>query len=191
MSILLDLDTFTIFLLASVVVLIILVIPYFLLFLFHKWLMKKGIKIVGLALILAFTIFLVYSIFTAFNPTDSFYLTEFKKVTLREAPKSTIIKNKDASYPDFQGEYCSASLLLVSKDEYSSLLNELIYDKRFSKNKPGEIVRSSEMDKVMGSYKNDQIIYAFTRKVIGHENHYLYIGFLEDKETIIVSLCFT
>ena len=184
-----DIGALIFLVIAGLIGLTILAIPYVLLFLLHKWLTKKGYRIVGLTLIIAFSFYLVYYTYTAIYPTDSFYLSEFKEVTLREAPKSATIINKDASYPDFHGDYCSASLMTVSNDDYLSLLNELTNDKRIKKNKPGEIIGSSELDKVMGSFKTDQIIYSFTRSIAGQEDHYLFIGFLDDKKTIVVSVC--
>ena len=176
---------------AGVIGLTLLAIPCAGLYFLHKWLTKKGYRKVGLTLIFAFTVYLGYSTYTAIYPTDSFYFSEFKEVTLREAPKSATVINKDASYPDFHGDYCSASLITVSNDDYSSLLNELTNDKRITKNKPEEIIGSSELDKVMGSFKTEQIIYSFTRSIAGQEDHYLYIGFLDDKKTIVVSVCVT
>jgi hypothetical protein len=164
-------------------------LPTVIAFLINRWLTKKGIKYVGLFLLIIAPLWTAYEVYTAIYPLDNFYLSEFKEVTLREAPKSAIIKNKDASYPDFHGDYCSASLITVSKDDYSSLLNELINDKRITKNNPGEIIGSNELDKVMGNFKTEQIIYSFTRSIAGQEDHYLYIGFLDDKQTIVVSVC--
>ncbi|WP_276978838.1 hypothetical protein [Flavobacterium filum] len=169
----------------------IIALPTVIAFFINRWLTKKGIKYVGLFLLIIAPIWTAYEVYTAIYPTDSFYLSEFKEVTLREAPKSATVKNKDASYPDFHGDYCSASLITVSKDDYSSLLNELTNDKRITKNKTGEIIGSNELDKVMGSFKKEQIIYSFTRSIAGQEDHYLYIGFLDDKQTIVVSVCVT
>lgn len=176
---------------AGVIGLILLAAPYVGLYFLHKWLTKKGYRKIGLTLIIAFTVYLGYSTYTAIYPTDSFYLSEFKDVTLRDAPKSATIINKDASYPDFHGDYCSASLITVSNEDYSTLLNELTNDKRITKNKSGEIIGSSELDKVMGDFKTEQIIYSFTRSISEQEDHYLYIGFLEDEKTIVVTVCVT
>jgi energy-coupling factor transporter transmembrane protein EcfT len=167
----------------------IIALPTVIAFFINRWLTKKGIKYVGLFLLIIAPIWTAYGVYTAIYPTDNFYLSEFKEVTLREAPKSATVINKDASYPDFHGDYCSASLLTVSNDDYSSLLSELTNDKRITKNKPGEIIGSSELDKVMGNFKTEQIIYSFTRNIPGQEDHYLFIGFLEDKKTIVVSVC--
>lgn len=169
----------------------ILAIPCVGLYFLYKWLTKKGYRIVGIALFVGFSIYLVYSIYTAIYPTDSYYYSEFKEVTLRDAPKSATIINKGASYPDFHGDYCSASLMIISTDDYLTLLNDLNNDKRITKNKPKEIIGSSEFFKVMGNYKTEQIIHSFTRNIAGQEDHYLFIGFLDDKKTIVISVCVT
>ena len=176
--------TFAVVFFASLIAL-----PTVIAFLINRWLTKKGIKYVGMFLLIIAPIWTAYEVYTAIYPLDSFYLSEFKKVTLREAPKSATVKNKDASYPDFHGDYCSASLITVSKDYYSSLLNQITNDIRFTKNKPGEIIGSNELYKVMGDFKTEQIFYSFTRSIAGQENHYLYIGFLDDKQTILISVC--
>jgi hypothetical protein len=36
-----------------------------------------------------------------------------------------MIINKEASYPDFHGDYCSAALMQVSIADYLQLFNEL------------------------------------------------------------------
>ena len=176
---------------AGLIGLTLLAIPYVGLYFLHRWLTEKGYRNVGLTLVIAFTVYLGYSAYTAIYPTDSFYLSELKEVTLRDAPKSAAVINKDASYPDFHGDYCSASLITISNDDYSLLLSELTNDKRITKNKPGEIIGSSELDNVMGNLKTEQIIYSFTRSIAGQEDHYLFIGFLDDKKTIVVSVCVT
>lgn len=169
----------------------IITLPTVIAFFINRWLTKKGINYVGLFLLIIAPIWTAYEVYTAINPTDSFYLSEFKEVTLREAPKSATVKNKDASYPDFHGDYCSASLITVSNADYLSLLNELTNDRRITKNNSGEFTGSDELDKVMGNFKKEQIIHSFTRSIAGQEDHYLYIGFLDDKQTIVVSVCVT
>jgi hypothetical protein len=81
--------------------------------------------------------------------------------------------------------------MTISTDEYLQLLNDLTNDKRITKNKQGEIIGSNELDKVMGNLKTEQIIHSFTRNITGQEDHYLFIGFLDDKKTIVVTVCVT
>lgn len=174
-----------------VILLTILAIPYFILYFLYKWLTKKGYRIFGLSLIIAFSIFLIYFIYTAIYPTSSFYLAEFAEVTLREAPKSAKVIHKTASYPTFQGVYCSASLIKLSEDDYLNLLNELNKDSRISKIKHDDIMISEEFNSIMGNIKTEQITDGFTRHLYGKDGHYLFIGLLADKKTIIVNICVT
>ena len=71
--------------------------------------------------------------------------------------------------------------MTLSTDDYLTLLNDLTNDKRMTKNKPGEIIGSGELDEVMRNYKTEQIIHSFTRNIVGQEDHYLFIGFLMTK----------
>ena len=80
---------------AGLIGLTLLAIPYVGLYFLHRWLTEKGYRNVGLTLVIAFTVYLGYSAYTAIYPTDSFYLSEFKEVTLRDAPKSAAVINKD------------------------------------------------------------------------------------------------
>ena len=81
-----------------------------------------------------FLVFLISSFITinSFFPSESFYKEEFKKVTLREIPKSAEFIVKSSSYPYFHGDYCSSSQIKLSKSDYKTLLNELKNDKNLS-----------------------------------------------------------
>jgi glucan phosphoethanolaminetransferase (alkaline phosphatase superfamily) len=81
---------------------LILAVLYVFIRLLHNWLTKKGYRLASITLILAFTILLAYSVYTPVYPSDGFYLSEFKDITLREAPKSAEVIRKDASYPFFR-----------------------------------------------------------------------------------------
>jgi len=176
---------------AAVFMIAIISIPTVVAFFIFRWLRKKRIKYVGIILLIIAPSWTIYEVYTAIYPRDSFYYSEFKEVTLRDIPKSAVIIRKDASYPDFHGDYCSASLITLSTNDYNSLLNDLTNDKQITLNKAGEICGSEELDKVMGNYKKEQIINSFTRTISGEEDHYLYIGFLDDKKTIVISVCVT
>jgi hypothetical protein len=129
-----------------------------------------------------------YLVYTAIYPTDSFYFSEFKKVTLIEAPKSATIISKYASYPDFHGDYCSTSLMTLSSEDYLGLLNGLNNDKRPTKINKDEIVRSREFDEILGGFKTENIMHSFTLNINEKGNSYLFIGFLDDKKTIVVNI---
>lgn len=173
----------------TVLTLAIVSFPTVIAFFLNRWLKRKGIKYIGIILLVIAPLWTIYEIYTAIYPTDSYYLDEFKKVTLREAPKTAEVIKKTASYPDFHGDYCSASLIKLSRQDYKNLLYELFGDKRLIWN--GELITSSEFDEAMGNLKTEQIRYNFTRQIPGEEDHYLYIGFLDDEETIIVYISVT
>lgn len=124
--------------------------------------------------------------YTAVYPLDSFYFSEYEEVTLRKAPQSATIINKTATYPDFHGDYASASLISLSKGDYTILLNELNKDRRLTKNEPDNFTGGSELNQVMGRFTQAQITDSFTRYIDGRSDHYLFIGFLDDKRTIVV-----
>ena len=145
---------------------------------------NKQINIVYLTLIILFS---AYQTFVAFYPSENFYEQEFKTVTLREIPKSAKFIEKTSSYPDFHGDYCSSSQIKLSKADYKKLFSELRLDNRFIMN--GESIGSAEFDKSLGEKSSYMIGYNFIRQIKGQENHYLYIGFYNDQETIFVNIC--
>ena len=126
------------------------VIAYFL----NRWLKKKGYKYIGLTLLVIAPLWTIYEVYTAIYPRDSFYLSEFKEVTLRKAPKTAEVIRKTSSYPDFHGDYCSTSLIKLSKQDYINFLKELSEDKRLTEN--GELMRSLEFDEVMKNIKTER-----------------------------------
>jgi hypothetical protein len=68
---------------------------------------------------------LLYQIFTAVYPPDSFYKGEFESVTGLPFPASGSFLFKDASYPDIHGDYCSAALIKVSEQDYAELRSKM------------------------------------------------------------------
>jgi hypothetical protein len=150
---------------------------------------KKGYKKLGITLIVGILFFLIYNIYIAVNPSDNFYYSEFKEVTLREIPKSAKILFKHASYPDFHGDYCSASLISLSNEDYSKLLDELNKDSLLIKKNPNEIVGNDELSKVINNLKKEKIVHGFKKVLLGEEDHYLFIGTLNDKKAIVVNVC--
>ena len=167
--------------------LVLISLPTVLAFLINRWLKQKGIKYVGTVLIIIAPLWTAYEIYTAIYPPDNFYFEEYEEVTLREIPASAKIKKKVASYPDFHGDYCSASLIILSKKDYSVLLKELKNDERLSQEE--NIIGSNEMDYVMSNFKREQIVHSFTRSIENQTDHYLFIGFIDDGHSIIVTVC--
>jgi len=135
-------------------------------------------------MILSLVAFFSYSIYIAVYPADSFYFDDFKTVTSREIPKSALVIDKSASYPDFHGHYISCSLIRLSKQDYLNLLNELNNDKRMYKN--AEIIYSPEFNEVMKNKNAKNIKSAFARSNDGKPDECSYIGLFDDEKTIVV-----
>ena len=148
---------------------------------------KDRSRHINVAYIFILVLFPAYVTFDAFYPSTSFYEEEFKTVTLREIPKSAKFIEKTSSYPDFHGDYCSSSQIKLSKTDYYNLLTELNLDKKITKN--GEIISSSEFNESLSGKNSKSIIHNFTRHIEGHDDHYLFIGFYDDNETIFVNIC--
>lgn len=150
---------------------------------------KDRSRQINIAYVSILVLFSAYQTYYAFFPRRSFYEQEFKTVTLREIPKSADFIEKTSSYPDFHGDYCSSSQIKISKADYEKLFSELSLDKRFIKN--GQAISSAEFNKSLGNKSSKKIAYNFIRQIEGQEDHYLFIGFYDDKETVFVNICVT
>jgi hypothetical protein len=130
-----------------------------------------------LAFIPVFTV--VYFIYTAFYPLDEFYEEDFTEVTTLPFPKSGKIMAKSPSYPDQFGDYSSCSLIELNEKEFENLISTLPV-KGFSESK--ERWGSDELfyiEKRIGDKK-------YLKRVERMQNDkYLFIGFLDDRKTII------
>src|SRR4051812_8437817 len=93
-------NTLGIVLVVLFVLTIVFCIPSLILYFLYKWLTKKGYRWIGLLIIAVSISTLLYGLYTAVYPSDSFYFDEFKKVTSLDIPKSAEVINKTASYPD-------------------------------------------------------------------------------------------
>ena len=155
----------------------------------NEKLTKHRSRQINIAYIFVLVLFSAYHAFNAFFPGKGFYEQEFKTVTLREIPKSAEFMEKTSSYPDFHGDYCSSSQIKLSKADYEKLLSELSLDKRLTKN--GQVTSSVEFEKSLGDKNPKEIVHNFVRHIDGQEDHYLFIGFYDDNETIFVNICVT
>jgi len=146
----------------------------------------RSTQIINGYIILLFFI-AVFQTYKTNYPFDSFYYSEFESVTLREPPQSVEIIKKTSSYPDFHGDYCSSSLMKLSKEDYIKLYNDLLSDTQLIKN--GTVTNSDVFDKVLDRNKQNQIRFHFRRIIPDKSGLYLFIGFLNDEQTIIVNKC--
>ena len=180
-----DVSAIIFILIATGFVALIASIPVFLSIVFYRWFSKLGYRYVAIVVLLCGYSYLCYSIYTAIYPTDDFYFQEFQTVTLRKVPKSAVIVKKTASYPDFHGDYCSVSLMKLSNEEYSNLLNQIKLDKRFH---PEELLGSSELDEVVGKALVHELTTIYSCKNFKKGENYSAIIFCKDKRSIVVYL---
>ncbi|HEY0261386.1 MAG TPA: hypothetical protein VGB95_00035 [Chitinophagales bacterium] len=166
--------------------LIIISIPTLIAFFIFRSLRKTKFKFIGIVLLVIAPIWTAFEVYTAIYPLDSFYFDEFETITYRKLPASAIIEKKDAGYSDMQGDYCSAALIQLSEKDYLKLLSELKNDKRFKVASEINVVSSEELRIVFNDLNWEQIATGFL-KDSNYGNYY--IGFLDDKKTIVISLC--
>lgn len=152
----------------------------------HRWLKKTRFRIVGLLLLTAAPLWTVYMAYTAVYPTDSFYLSEFETATLREAPMSAIVVRKDASYPDFHGDYCSTSLIRMSEFDYAQLLDEVSKDSRFELVKPEEVMGDRELKQILGEYDVKDLAQCYRHHWSEDPRKSFMVGFLNERRSVVV-----
>jgi len=156
-------------------------IPIVLVYFINRILKKKGIHPKWRVLSLIPVFIVGYLIFENFYPSESFYENDFKEVTGIELPKNAEFEYKTASFPDHFGDYTSVSLIKVENKFYTELPKKLL-KKGLSEN--FEKIVSSEMDKVKSKLNGRIIEKEYALEEGG--GIYYYVGFLSDKETLII-----
>ncbi len=171
-------DTLTLLFLILLGVLLLFGIPLLLAFFIYRWLVKKGQKKIALiisSLIIATLLFFVY---TAINPLDSFYKDDFEKETEVKFPTSGKFLSKAASFPDHHGKYYSDAVIKFSKKDYSDLFEKAM---------------SFTTDSVIGDDSNyfEEVTKGISKKEIVRivKRKKIKIAFLNDGERIILERC--
>ncbi|MGC4021703.1 MAG: hypothetical protein QM734_07050 [Cyclobacteriaceae bacterium] len=126
-------------------------------------------------------IYFGYSVYTAIYPLDEFYKEDFKEVTGVDFPDQGKIIFKTASYPDIHGDYGSVSIVNVERDFYASLEKQLMIK---GLQRAIEKHGSKELDEALKEIGGKSIESEFDF-YNGHGVYY-YVGFLSDKETLII-----
>ncbi|MFN8335604.1 MAG: hypothetical protein U0U09_10775 [Cyclobacteriaceae bacterium] len=167
-----------------IAVVIIVGIPLGLSFLILRFI-KKGNYDKRLRLIALLPILTVgYFIYTAFFPTESFYKEDFKEVTGVDFPENGEIIYKSATYPDQFGDYGSTSIVKVDKEFYDGLeahLKEKGFEDNVNSEEDSGPFDSAKISKELGSKKIEK---SFSMTADG--GIFYYVGFVSDKETLIV-----
>ncbi|MBX7204031.1 MAG: hypothetical protein K1X81_01275 [Bacteroidia bacterium] len=115
-------------------------------------------------------------------PRDSFYIEEFKYNTGLELPDSAEIITKDASYPDFFGDFWAAAIIELSTEDYEKLKNNISHLKNFKIDTTSQKIGITEAYNVLTKEikESDLDIVFFNNK-----QHWFKVAFLKDKRTII------
>jgi hypothetical protein len=164
-------------------------IPVTLLYFLQKWLSKKGYKKIGLIFILSISITLIYNIYTAIYPNDSFFKDEFTNGLMFSFPDSGKVLAKDAGYPDTHGKYCSCSLISVNKSDFEKTIRFLNSNPIYTNNDTNR-VSTPEFDNVLVQSNNLDTtkMLSFYNKKRDIKNN-IAIGFLTNKNYIIFQRC--
>ena len=155
-------------------------IPIGLSYITNRILKKKGVSPKWRLLSLLPILIVGYLIYDALYPNKDFYRADFKEVTGVEMPTDSDFEYKTATFPDQFGDYTSISLIKVDNRFYNELENILI-SKGFTEN--FQHVNSNEFDRMKSKIKEMKI-----EKEYGKENgdKFYYVGFLSDKQTLII-----
>ncbi|NOY51051.1 MAG: hypothetical protein GXO88_10890 [Chlorobi bacterium] len=94
------------------------------------WLTDKKIKLILTAMIILFS---AYQTYTAFYPTDSFYIDEFANNTNIEFPSNAKILVKGASYPDIHGDYSASAIFKTDEKNIRILIKSIDTNINFKK----------------------------------------------------------
>ncbi|MER2997585.1 hypothetical protein [Pontibacter populi] len=152
---------------------------------FCYWLpMRLGNKKLGYFIALTLFSFISYKTYEGFYPSDDFYEKEFIEVTGLELKDMEVVES-DASYPDMQGDYCSAALIKLGEKEYQDLLFKIQADTAFN---GSEQMGSLPLKNVTNGVKLD-FEFKASRGTDASEN--FFIGFLSDNRTIVIEKCKT
>ena len=64
---------------------------------------------------------ILFSVITGIWPEDAFYIDEFESHTGLALPKSAIVVDKEASYPDVHGDYSSEAVIQLNPADFNAL----------------------------------------------------------------------
>ena len=158
--------------------------PFVFLFaLYRRW-QKRSRKATVFLILAGLLLPFSYLCYEAFYPSDSFYKEEFVTLTKLPFPVTGDIIKKSASYPDQHGDYAACARIEVSPTEYDRLLKHFANNPSYAYDST-HFIGGEEFYSVANSIgKNDYLSRFAAGDAI--EGAYVFIGFLDDRKTIIV-----
>ena len=164
------------------IILLIIGLPIVLSYFAYRWVRKTKFKKYALIIpsfILGTLIFIIY---TAFYPNDSFYLEDFELNTNIKLPKTAKILDKDASYPDQFGDYWSSAIIELNEDEYLNLQLELSKSENFAIDTTTQKIGiTKDYSKLTENISENEIKIVYYNK----NEQWFKVAFLKDKKRII------
>ena len=164
------------------IILLIIGLPIVLSYFTYRWVRKTKFK--KYALIIPWFILgtLIFIIYTAFYPNDSFYLEDFELNTNIKLPKTAKILDKDASYPDQFGDYWSSAIIELNEDEYLNLQLELSKSENFAIDTTTQKIGiTKDYSKLTENISENEIKIVYYNK----NEQWFKVAFLKDKKRII------
>ncbi len=160
---------------------LLLLLSGYLLYKLYRWFERNRYHKAGIIILCTIVLSVIYFVYTAIYPTDDFYKDEFKYYFKTDFPASGEILDKDASYPDFHGDYVAAFVMTVNQKDYSNLINKFRSDKRYTIDK--SLVRGSkQLDNISSEFEQDKQVISFSCL---EEEHDLSIGFYKDNKIVV------
>jgi energy-coupling factor transporter transmembrane protein EcfT len=154
------------------------VISYFI----YRWLRKTEFKKYAFIFPIIILGTLIFFIYTAFYPTDSFYREDFESNTNLKLPDTAEILAKDASYPDQFGDYWSSAVIQLNEDEYLNLQLELSKSRNFAIDTTNQKIGiTKEYNKLTENISENEIEIVYFNK----NEQWFKVAFLKDKKRII------
>lgn len=148
----------------------------------YRWVKRKGYAKAAVAIPILILGTLLYFVYTAFYPNESFYIEEFETNTTIPFPASGVFLKKDATYPDIHGDYTSKAIIQLSEEDYRFVYQKLTVDQQF------RIDTSSHL------FLGDTIAFLEAKNIdssklstilIGGRTAQFKVGFVKDGRTII------
>jgi hypothetical protein len=123
----------------------------------------------------------IWITFRAFFPNDRFFKEEFTDITKIDFPKKGKIVSKFADYPDFHGDYSSCARIELKTEDFTVIKKLIKSDTTFKIGMPpgSPCYESASLEEI-----DFNTLEGYER--MDQYHHYLYIGFLDDKNIIII-----
>jgi hypothetical protein len=166
----------------TIVLIFIFIFPVLIAFKVIRSLKKSGDKKTLRFVVIAGALGLVYLVYTAFYPTDGICIDKYERYTGLNFPKSGAIIAKDASISG-KNSFADCFLIKMSANDYQTALKKIIDNNKFQPH-DSFLVYSDQYKEVEKKLENR----TFSKRFSDGSKAYIFLGFLDDKETIMLNI---